>query len=265
MAAKKGKKKWIILIAVVLVIALVAGLAIVGLSGSQEQGPGGSVERITKRTIANSISANGSVEAANKENVTGGSYGMKVESVKVKEGDLIAAGDIICVFDTEDIDEQIKTTQDNIKETKADQKEQLADYDEQIAERKETNAKNLEEAKANLATAEEDLAKAKDSLAQKEKEYADYLANGGSATDINAIQMESVIENKKSSVETVQSRVDSYKSRVESLEETDTQSLEDARDSYKEQSDATLESYEERLESLQEQKEETQTADSIRM
>ena len=254
MAAKKGKKKWIILIAVVLVIALVAGLAIVGLSGSQEQGPGGSVERITKRTIANSISANGSVEAANKENVTGGSYGMKVESVKVKEGDLIAAGDIICVFDTEDIDEQIKTTQDNIKETKADQKEQLADYDEQIAERKETNAKNLEEAKANLATAEEDLAKAKDSLAQKEKEYADYLANGGSATDINAIQMESVIENKKSSVETVQSRVDSYKSRVESLEETDTQSLEDARDSYKEQSDATLESYEERLESLQEQK-----------
>ena len=196
MAAKKGKKKWIILIAVVLVIALVAGIAIAGMGNSQSQKPSGTVALITKRTIANSITANGSVEAANKENLTGGSYGMKVESVKVKEGAMVAAGDIVCVFDTKDLDEQIKTVQDNIKDAKADKEEQLADYDKQIADRKETNAKNLAEAKENLAEAEAELAEAKDSLAQKEKEYNDYLANGGSATAINAIQMESVIENK---------------------------------------------------------------------
>ena len=254
MAAKKGKKKWIILVAVVLVIALVAGLAIVGLGNNQEQKPSGTVEHITKRTIANSITANGSVEAANKENLTGGSYGMKVESVKVKEGDMVAVGDIVCVFDTSDIDEQIKTVEDNIKEAKADRKEQLADYDKQIADRKEANAENLAEAKENLAEAEEDLAKAKDSLAQKENEYAEYLANGGSATDINAIQMESVIENKKNSVASAQSRVDSYKTRVEDLENTDTKNLEEARDNYKEQINATIDNYEERLEGLQEQK-----------
>ncbi len=255
MAAKKGKKKWIILVAVVLILALVAGgIAVVSLGSSQEQKPSGTVENITKRTIANSITANGSVEAANTENLTGGSYGMKVESVKVKEGDMVAVGDIVCVFDTSDIDEQIKTVEDNIKEAKADRKEQLADYDKQIADRKETNAKNLADAKANLADAEADLAAAKDSLAQKEQEYANYLANGGSATDINAIQMESVIENKKNSVTSAQSRVDSYKTRVEELENTDTKNLEEARDNYKEQINTTIDNYEERLEGLQEQK-----------
>lgn len=254
MAAKKGKKKWIILIAVVLVVALVAGIGIAGLGSNQPQKPSGTVELITKRTIANSITANGNIEAANTENVTGGSYGMKVESVKVKAGDMVAAGDIICVFNTDDLEEQIKTVQDNIKDAKADKKEQLADYDKQIADRKETNEKNLADAKENLAEAEADLAKAKESLAQKEKEYADYLANGGSVTDINAIQMESVIENKKNSVTSSQSRVDSYKTRVEDLEEVDTKNLEDAKDNYAEQMDTTIDNYEERLESLQEQK-----------
>lgn len=254
MAAKKGKKKWIILVAVVLIVALVAGIAMAGLGSNETQKPSGSVELVTKRTIANSITANGSIEAANTENLTGGSYGMKVETVNVKEGDMVAAGDIVCVFDTSDIDEQIKTTQDNIKEAKADKEEQLADYDKQIADRKETNANNLAEAKENLAEAEADLAEAKDSHAQKEKEYADYLANGGSATDINAIQMESVIENKKNSVTSSQTRVDSYKTRVEELEEADTKSLEDAKKNYAEQMDATIDNYKERLESLQEQK-----------
>lgn len=254
MAAKKGKKKWIILVAVVLVIALVAGVAIAGFGNTQTQKPGGTVEFITKRTIANSITANGNVEAANVENLTSGSYGMKVESVKAKEGDMVVVGDIVCVFDTSDIDEQIKTVQDNIKDAKADKEEQLADYDKQIADRTETNATNLAEAKENLAEAEADLAEAKESLAQKEKEYNDYLTNGGNATDINAIQMESVIENKKNSVTSAQSRVDSYKTRVEELEEADTKNLEDAKDNYIEQIDTTIDNYEERLENLQEQK-----------
>ena len=46
------------------------------------------------------------------------------------------------VFNTDDIDEQIKNVQDNIADAKADKKEQLAEYDEQIADQKETNAKN---------------------------------------------------------------------------------------------------------------------------
>lgn len=256
MAEKKGKKKWIIIIvAVVVVIAIIVGVVFATTGQKQEQTTSGTVELITKRTIASSITANGTVEAVNTENVTGGSYGMKVETVLVKEGDVVAAGDVICTFNTEDIDEQIKTVQDNLSEAKTDKQTQLADYDEQIADQKTTNAENLAEAKENLAKAEADLKEAQDSLAQKQKEYDDYIVGGGTATDTNAIQMESVIENKKNTVESIQSRVDIYKARVESLEDQDTSNLEDAKENYAEQMDTRIDNYKERLETLQEQKE----------
>ena len=259
MSAKKGNKKWMIIVAVVLVLVL--GLAIAGTGTQKQDGPGGSVELVTKRTIANSITANGTVEAANKENVTGGSYGMKVDSVNVTLGDVVAVGDIICVFNTDDLDEQIKTVQDNIADAKKDKQEQLADYDEQIADRKETNAKNLADAKENLAEAEEKLAKEKAELEKWEKKYADGLARNEDDDPTNdmkiseEIELVSTINSQKSSVDSAQSRVDNYKTRVDDLADVDTSSLEDAKDNYAEQIDTTIENYEERLETLTEQKE----------
>lgn len=261
MTAKKGNKKWIIIVAVVLVLALVIGLAVAGAGTKKQDGPGGSVELVTRRTIANSITANGTIEAANTESLTGGSYGMKVESVNVKLGDVVAAGDVICVFNTDDLDEQIKTVQDNITETKKDKQEQLADYDEQISDRKETNEKNLTDAKKNLKEAEEKLAKEKAELAKWEKKYADGLANNADenpANDMNIseeLELVATINSQKSSVDNAQSRVDTYKSRVEDLEEADVTNLEDAKKNYAEQVDNTIENYEERLETLTEQKE----------
>lgn len=254
MSAKKGKKKWIIIIvAVVLVIALVVGLAIAGAGKKQDQSTKGTVELIAKRTIANSITANGTVEAANTENVTGGSYGMQVETVKVKEGDVVAAGDIICVFNTDDIDEQIQTMLDNIADAKEEKQTQLTDYDEQISDQKEANAEDLAEAKENLADAEAKLAEEKAELAKWEKKYADGIANNSLSVS-EELELVSTINSQKTTVDNAQNRVDSYKSRVEALEDADTSNLEDAKENYAEQMDNTIENYEERLDALQEQK-----------
>ena len=261
MTAKKGNKKWIIIVAVVLVIALVIGLAVAGSGTKKQTGPKGSVELITKRTIANSVTANGTVEAANTEAVTGGSYGMKVESVHVELGDVVAAGDVICVFNTDDLDEQIKTVQDNIAEAKQDKQDQLADYDEQIADRKETNANNLADAKEELAEAEAKLAKEKDELAKWEKKYAEGLANNEDEDPANdmsiseELELVATINSQKSAVDNAQSRVDTYKTRVEDYKEADTSGLEDAKDNYADQMDTTIENYVDRLETLTEQKE----------
>ena len=254
MSAKKGKKKWITIIAVLLVIALGAGGAYMAFSSAESSEAGGTVEKITKRNIANSISGNGTVEAAVTENVTGGSYGMKVDTVKVAEGDMVTAGDVICIFNTDTLDEQIKNVKENIKDAKEDKKEQLADYDQQIKDAKENNAEQLKTAKENLKNAKADLAEAKESLAQKQAEYDAYIAEGGKPTDIQATQMENIIESKKSNVETIKSRVDSYQSRVDSLEDQDTKALEDAKKNYAEQMDNTISNYEEQLENLEEQK-----------
>lgn len=255
MSAKNGKKKWIIIVAVVVVIALViAGLSFTGSNKKQEQTTSGTVELITKRTIANSITANGTVEAANTENVTGGSYGMKVETVPVKEGDMVVEGDVICTFNTEDIDEQIKTVMDNISDAKSDKQTQLADYDEQIADQKTSNADNLAEAKENLAEAEADLKEEKTELEKWEKKYEDGIA-AGTLSVTEELELVSTINSQKNAVNNAQSRVDSYKSRIENLEDQDTSNLEDAKENYAEQMDTRIDNYEEQLEALQEQKE----------
>ena len=254
MSARKGKKKWIIMVAVVLVVALIAGLAISAAGKKQNQKAGGSVELVTKRTIANSITANGVIGAANTENVTGGSYGMKVESVEVETGDIVAVGDIICVFNTEDLDEQIKSMQETISEAKTDKQERLDEYDEQIEEQKESNAEDLAEAKENLANAEKKLAEEKEELAKWEKKYADGLA-ANSLSISQELELVSTINSQKTTVDNAQTRVDNYKTRVENLEDADTSNLEEAKESYADQMDSTIEGYEDRLEAMQEQKE----------
>ena len=261
MSAKRGKKKWIIIVAIVVVLALIIGLALSGAGKKKEGTVNGSVELVTKRTIANSITANGSIEAANTENVTGGSYGAKVESVSVKLGDVVAAGDIICTFNTDDIAEQIKTVQNNIADAKSDKQTQIADYDKQIAERETSNAEDLAEAKENLTEAEATLAEEKAELAKWEQKYAEGLENNKDddpSNDLSVseeIELVSTINSQKTTVDNAQSRVDSYKSRVESLEDADTSNLEDAKKNYIEQIDTRIDNYEEQLEALQEQKE----------
>ena len=261
MSAKRGKKKWIIIVAIVVVLALIIGLALSGAGKQKEGTVNGSVELVTKRTIANSITANGSIEAANTENVTGGSYGAKVETVSVKLGDVVAAGDIICTFNTDDIEEQIKTVQNNIADAKSDKQTQIADYDKQIAERETSNAEDLAEAKENLTEAEATLAEENAELAKWEQKYADGLENNKDddpSNDLSVseeIELVSTINSQKTTVDNAQSRVDSYKSRVESLEDADTSNLEDAKKNYIEQIDTRIDNYEEQLEALQEQKE----------
>ena len=223
MTEKKGKKRWwIIGIATVVIIALVIG--VLGMEGTSKNEPKseGSVEKIIKRTIANSISGNGVVEAANRQDVTGGAYGMKVKEVNVEVGAIVAEGDVICIFDTSDIDDQIKDLKKRISETEADRKEQNADYDQRMTDADEDRAEQLVKANENLAEAQQDLAEAEAELAAKKAEYDAYIADADpthTATTLEAIQMESVIETKESNVEAVRMRVEIIRHRLMILQD----------------------------------------------
>ncbi len=253
MSQKNSKKKWIIIAIAVAIIAIVIGVVVAANSGKSAEGPQGTVEFITKRTIANSISGNGTIEAANKEDVTGGSYGMTVESVNVAEGDIVNKGDIICVFDTSNIDEQIESVEEQIAEYKSNKTTQLADYDKQIEDSKNSTAEDLEEAKANLATAEAELVEAEAELAARQKKYDDAVAAGGLGIS-DETDLLSQISSQEMVVDSAQARVDSYNAQIDSLEDSDTSALEDAKENYEEQMDTSIDNLEEQLETLREQK-----------
>lgn len=255
MLEKKGKKRWIIIsIVAVVVVGLIIGIVAINSSSSASQQTAGTVEKITKRTIANSISGSGVIEATDRQDVTGGSFGMTVATVNVEVGDVVAKGDIICVFDTEAIDEQIADLQKQIEDAEANRATQNAEFDQQMVNADADRAEDLAKAKENLAEAQTDLAEAEADLAARQAEYEEYLAAGNESTTLEAMQMESVIDTKKSTVQTIRMRVDSYQSQVDIYTEADNSNIENTKENYNNQVDSSIESLKDILERYQDQK-----------
>lgn len=260
MLEKKGKKRGIIIgVVVVLILAIVIGVMATGASKGKETEVAGAIEKITKRTIANSITGNGVIEAASKQDVTGGSYGMTVSSVHVEVGDVVSEGDIICVFDTEDIDEQIKSLQERIDDTEAERVTQNSDYDQRMADATNNRAEQLETAQKNLKEAKEDLEDAEEELEDRQDRYDDAVdeaeERGEKLSIIDETNLLSQISSQEAVVENTKSRVDNYQSQIDSLNEQDNTSIEDNKRNYNEQVDDTVRSLQDQIERYQEQKE----------
>jgi len=254
MSIKGGKKKWILIVVVaVAVLAVIIGVISHQATQKGSDKTKGTIDVITKRDIAISISGNGTIETATREDVTGGSYGMKIATVNVKEGDMVYVGDVICTFDTTDLKEQVTNLTEQVSETEANRKTQNADYDAQIAESKTTTAEQLAQAKENLAQAKATLAKEQAELAKRQKAYDDYIAGGGSITDMEAINLQSSIDSQKLTVDSAQGRVDSYQAQVDRLEEQDTSSIEEAKENYNDQVDSTVDNLQEQIENYEKQ------------
>lgn len=220
MSFKNGKKKWMIVLVVVAIAAIGIAAMRSGVGKTKEIPVQGTISYIEKRTIANSISGNGIVEAAAKEDITGGSYGMKVKSVQVEEGDMVEKGDIICVFDTTDIEERIADLQEQAIKAENNRATQNADYDKQMMDAQNDKIEQLNTAKTNLAEEEAKLAEEKEELAKWEQKYADGIANNTLSVS-EELELVSTINSQKATVDMVQRNVDSYIDRIETLEKQD--------------------------------------------
>ena len=257
MLEKKGNKRWLIVGVIVVILALLAGLIFYNQNKSNTSELGGTIQKITKRTIANSISGNGVIEAANSQDVTGGSYGMKVSEVLVSEGDVVAKGDVICIFDTSDIDEQIKSLNTSIKDMEDERDERNANYDQQMVDADVDRAEDLAKAQENLAKAQADLAEAEADLAAKKAEYEAYLNDDDpthTSTTLEAIQVQAVIESKESNVENIRMRVENYEEQVEDYSNGDNSNIEDAKENYNNQVDNSISSLKDQKKRYQDQK-----------
>ena len=222
---KLGKKKWLIVLAVVVVFAVIIGVTGVNSTKKASDVKSGTVSTIEKRTIANSINGNGTVESAEKEDVTGGSMGMEVVSVMVEAGDTVTAGDVICVFDTQDIQDRIDDLQEQITEVEESRIEYNEDQDRQQIEAVGNQQANLTQLVKDLEEANDELKSAKSELSKRQDEYDAAKATAESAgTELSRDEVnsyESYISQQKTVVNTAQSRVDSIQSQIDMWEEQD--------------------------------------------
>lgn len=107
---KNKKKKIVIAVTIILVLLVIWNM----VKPKPVEEVKIETEAIEKRTIAQSISSTGVIKANNSKEVTSTLTGMKITSVKVKEGDKVSAGDVICTFDTTSLANNLNDLQKSV-------------------------------------------------------------------------------------------------------------------------------------------------------
>lgn len=111
---KKHKK-----LCIFLVIVIVLGVLIGGCVRSVQEAAEAMMTMLTRqetaaierRSLVESVSATGSVTSAGSKSVTAEVTGVKALSVPVQVGDMVAEGDLLCLLDTADLEENLANSE----------------------------------------------------------------------------------------------------------------------------------------------------------
>lgn len=120
---KKSKRKIIIIVSIVAVVALM-GIGITSCvsntlsSMSESVDTASDVAIIEKQDLSNNISVSGNVESGNLVKITS-TLTAKVQTLNVDIGDYVNEGDILCVFDSSDIQKEYDALKESIDKTNA--------------------------------------------------------------------------------------------------------------------------------------------------
>lgn len=262
---KEHKKACIIIgiVVIVLVLMLIAGAVSAGKKQTDNAQETATVE---KRTLMESVSATGTFVAADEDKITSDTTGVEVLAVNVEVGDTVAAGDVIAVLDSADL-------QDNL----SDAKKNLSDTNEQTQRTRDSAKRNLEQAgktrdedladvDTNIQDAYDEWQSAENNYNESVAAYNEAVAMANSITDKTSTaytnansQVNTLKRQMDTDRRTADSRKSSYDRQVSQREDTikrinDT--YQDQVDTYNNTMDSTEDSgktQQERIDDLQEQ------------
>lgn len=126
-----------------------------GGSGSASTAVTSTVETVTRGSMSETVSADGTVEAAKTDDLSFGSSG-KVTAVNVKAGDTVKAGQVLATIDPTDLESSVAAAESTV-----------ADAAAQVADDKSSGASSEQLAadETSLISAYDSLTSAKDALA----------------------------------------------------------------------------------------------------
>ena len=230
---------------VLLVIALIIGCS---LSGDDTKEKEGEYKQVERRTIVNSVSGSGVVRASDSEDVTSQRFGTMVNAVYVKEGDTVTPGQVICQFDTKDLQEQLNGAQKSIADAKNNKAEQDDNFDRRVIEALNNKSNSINETNARLNQARLEYIEALNELDKANKNYEDYMAVPyHNAYDSDAVQLEMLIESRKSNVDVKKNNIQTLEETLNNLNNSDYSGVNDAKISFDEGADSSIRALEERV------------------
>lgn len=231
---KKSRKIWILLVILILIAAVVwiVPSALLKKAGIGTSIYVGDVYTVGKRDIQDTVSATGLVKSA--DDTTAKVYSTlsyKVADVNVELGDTVEAGDVLCVYETEMLDRQIRELELSMTASERTAALNLAsaklNYETMLAQMQS----GIQSSVVNAQTNYENAVASFDNARKDYDEYAEKL-DSGAVIELNGA---------KRAVEDAQKEYDDLKSEIDNKTHAQIKSAQKALDSAKE----TYEDYKE--------------------
>ena len=165
--------------------------------------------KVERRTLVSSVSATGTVTSVDSKNVSANLNGMEVKSVEVEVGDIVEAGQILCVLDTSDIEEELADARTALRVANEKTKIDLV-----AAER------NLNNAEQDYVT---DVERANEDLNSVYIDYAEAVEDEYAAR-VEWIDAQNTTIEKKAEYDSKKEKLDKLEEKQDSMESASTYS-----------------------------------------
>lgn len=218
--SKKGKIILTVSIIAVFLICLVP-VVIFATSGNKDVKVLSNMT-LEKKSITNTISANGTVESADSHKIyTTLTY--PVKDIPVKLGDTVRKGDTLAVLDSKDLENQIK-----IKESSLNVSNTSSYYALKTAEDTYMNLKNSVDSglNDNMNNAQSTYDSAKSALEVAQKNYDDKIKDINSMQDSQLVDLNLKLEQAYNNVKALEAEYDNQKEALSSETRNSIASLE---------------------------------------
>ena len=228
----KKHKKLTIAGVIILILAIVATTVITNVSKRKDAMMAmmnqTQTSKVEKRTLVSSVSATGTLTSVKSKEILVDLSGVEVKSVSVQLGDMVEAGQIICEFDSTDVEENLAEAKTALNVASQKTQMDLTNAERNLADAKEDYDTDLKRANTDLGLvyndyvlAVEDEAEALANLNAAKENVATYSAsyqgkqnllnqktaelNAAGISDISSLlsskQYEANFENSKSELE----------------------------------------------------------------
>lgn len=173
---KKHKKKLIIIGCILIIIIIIASVRSNmekrrnEMMQAMNQTETATVE---KRTLMSSVSATGSITSAESKDIAVSLNNVEVESVNVEIGDMVNAGDILCTFNSEDIEESLAEAKASLNVTTTKTQMNITSSERSLAEAVESSDIDQARSNADVADALTAYEEALDEIEDAEDAYDD--------------------------------------------------------------------------------------------
>ena len=193
---KKNKKK-IIILSVILIALIAVAMIIYDKNKSSDSKDKDEIGKADIRTIVNSVSGTGTVKSVSTTDINSSLTGSSIKEIKVAVGDKVSPGDVVCVMDTTNEENQIKDLESQIAEAKKTQQDSQQAANDASVSAKATadatassaassyndNINRLNDLDARIGTAQGELQAAKDDLATTQAKYDQAIKDGTISDD----------------------------------------------------------------------------------